>query len=266
MANALLERTLEREAEQDPRRAGWAVPQARTQPDGAGRDARVLDRMTMGGIASATTVLFVVLLATGAVGWWMVEPAPVGEVDFPGWIVPAILVAAGVAVVAMFRPPLARYLAPLYAAIEGLVLGAISHVYENQWDGIVIQAVLLTAIVFATMLFLYSARIVRVTERMRRVVVGATIAIGVFYLVTILLSVLGTTMPLVWDAGPLGIAFSVFVAGLAAFNLMLDFDIAERGVQMGLPRNLEWFVGLGLMVSIVWLYLEILRLLAKLRR
>lgn len=267
MANALLEKTIEREAGPEDRRAGWAAPEPRTRPDATGGDRRPPDdRMTMGGVASATGVLFVILLAGGWFGWTSVDAAPPGEVDFPGWLLPAVLVAFGLAMVAFLRPPVARFTGPLYAVVQGLVLGAISHVYENQWDGIVVQAIGLTTIVFASMLFLYGTRIVRVTDRMRRVIIGATLGIAVFYLVSILLSFFDVGVPLIWDAGPFGIAFSFFVAGLAAFNLMLDFDLVERGVAAGLPRYMEWFCGLALMVSIVWLYLEILRLLSKLRR
>jgi uncharacterized YccA/Bax inhibitor family protein len=267
VSNALLERTIERETTNEADRAGWAAPSTQTAPEAAPPRARqALERMTMGGVASATGVLFVLLLAGGAYGWTLVDAAPEGQVDLPGWLLPAVLVAAVLAVVAMFRPPLARFLGPVYALVEGVVLGAISHVYENQWNGIVIQAIGLTAFVFAAMVFVYSTRIVRVTDKMRRVVVGATLGIAVFYLVSILLSLFSVEMPLIWDAGPFGILFSLFVAGLAAFNLMLDFDLAERGVAAGLPKHMEWFVGLALMVSIVWLYLEILRLLSKLRR
>jgi uncharacterized YccA/Bax inhibitor family protein len=221
--------------------------------------------MTMGGVVSATGVLFVLLLAAGAVGWSLVEPGPEGQVDFPGWLLLPLLAAAGIAIFAFVRPTIARFAAPVYALLEGLVLGAISRVFENEWNGIVVQAVLLTAIVFGSMLFLYGTRIIKVTERMQRVIVGATIGICVFYFVSILLSVFGVGVPLIWDAGPLGIAFSLFVCGIAAFNLMLDFDLVEKGVAARLPKHMEWFCALSLMVSIVWLYLEILRLLSKLR-
>jgi len=274
VANALLEKTLEREVDRDRagNRAGWAAPAVtETEPeaatDAAGRGPVVrTDRMTMGGIASATSVLFVILLGFGAWGWTLVDPAPQGQVNFPGWLLPAVIGAVLLAIAGAFRPAIARFVAPIYAAVQGLVLGAISHVYENEWSGIVVQAVGLTAIVFAAMLFVYATRIVRVTDRMRRVIVGATLGIAVFYGISILLSLFSVEMPLIWDAGPFGILFSLFVAGLAAFNLMLDFDMAERGVRAALPKHMEWFVALGLMVSIVWLYLEILRLLSKLRR
>ncbi len=263
MANAVLAKTLEKEAGGP----GWGAP---TAPGGAGAGAGPIartDTMRLGGVLSATTLLFIILLAFGYWGWNLVDTPPIeGQNDFPGWILLPILAGFGIGLVAMMKPPLARFLGPVYAAVQGVFLGAISHWYENQWDGIVVQAVALTAIVFCSMLFVYSVRILRVTEKMRRVVVGATIAIGVFYLISFLLSFLGVTAPLIWDAGPFGIAFSLFVCGLAAFNLVLDFDLAERGVAAGLPKYMEWFCALGLMISIVWLYLEILRLLSKLRR
>jgi uncharacterized YccA/Bax inhibitor family protein len=164
-----------------------------------------------------------------------------------------------------FKPHLARFTGPLYALLEGLVLGAISRVYEEQWNGIVLQAVVITVLVLGAMAFLYATRIIKVTDRMRRIVIGATLALAAFYLISLLASLVGLTVPLIWDAGPFGILFSVAVCGLAAFNLALDFDLAERGVQEGLPKEMEWFCGFALMVSLVWLYLEVLRLLGKIR-
>ena len=267
MANALLERAIPKD---DPKQAGWAAPaSAPTDTSAGGTQLPPItrtDAMTTGGVTSATAVLFVILLAFGAWGWSLVESAPEGQSTFPGWIIIPALVAFGLAMVAAFKPHLARFLAPLYAAGQGIVLGAISRAYENEFDGIVVQAVLITAIVFATMLFLYATRIIRVTERMRRVIIFATIGYCVFLFVSLLLSLFNVGVPLLWDTGPLGILFSVAICGLAAFNLMLDFDLAERGVAAGLPKYMEWYCGLALMVSIVWLYLEILRLLAKLRQ
>jgi uncharacterized YccA/Bax inhibitor family protein len=269
VANALLEKTLDREAEGRP---GWAAPTTATQgtatrtaPTG-GPPAAVTEPMTFGGVTSASGVLFVLLLVAGAVGWSLVTPGPTGEIDFPGWLFLPLLGAFGLAIWAMFRPTVARFVAPIYALLEGLVLGAISRVFENEWNGIVVQAIALTAIVFASMLFLYSTRIIKVTERMQRVIIGATLGIAVFYGVSLLLSLFNVGVPLIWDAGPFGIIFSLFVCGIAAFNLMLDFDLVERGVAAGLPKYMEWFCALSLMISIVWLYLEILRLLSKLRQ
>jgi uncharacterized YccA/Bax inhibitor family protein len=260
MANALLERGLDRAAGE----SGWAAP-TRTAPP-APPSTAVGAPMTIGGVGSATATLFALLLVGGAFGWVSVDSTPEGvAAKFPGWLLIALLGALGVAIVTVLRPNLARFTGPVYALLEGAVLGAISKVYENQFDGIVVQAVALTAIVFATMLFLYATRVIKVTERFRRIVVGATIALMVFYGVSLLLSIFGVEAPLIWDAGPLGIVFSLLVVGLAAFNLALDFDLAERGAAAGLPKQFEWFCAFALMVSIVWLYLEILRLLSKLR-
>ena len=276
MANAVMERGLKQaEAEQREDAAGWAAPAAATatgavQPETVSDwtpapPARGVRTMTMGGVASATGVLLVVLIAAGVVGWNLVTDTAEGEIRFPGWLLLPLFGAVGVAFLTVFKPELARLTGPVYAVLQGLVLGAISRVYEEQWDGIVLQAVAITVFVLAAMAFLYATRIIKVTDRMRRIVIGATLGLAVFYMVSILFSVFGVTVPLIWDAGPFGILFSIAVCGLAAFNLALDFDLAERGVQAGLPKQMEWFCGFALMVSLVWLYLEVLRLLGKLR-
>jgi len=277
MANAVLERGLKQAEEErrDEGAAGWAAPAATATAealtpdtvsawDGAPPVAGA-GTMTMGGVASATGVLLVLLLAAGVVGWNLVEQPVPGQVEFPGWMLVPLLGAVGVAIVTAFKPPIARFTAPIYALLQGIVLGAISRVFEEEWDGIVLQAVAITAFVLAAMAFLYATRIIKVTDRMRRIVVGATLGLFVFYAVSLLLSIFGVQAPLIWDSGPFGILFSVAVCGLAAFNLALDFDLAERGVRAGLPKHMEWYCGFGLMVSLVWLYLEVLRLLGKLR-
>ena len=160
---------------------------------------------------------------------------------------------------------LARITAPLYAVAEGLVLGAISAAFEAQFEGIVLQAVALTIGVFATMLVLYATGRIRVTARLRTGIIAATGAVCLVYFVSILFSIFGSSVPYIHSSGPIGIGFSLLVVGIAAMNLTLDFDFIERAEQAGAPRHLEWFAALGLVVTLVWLYLEILRLLAKLR-
>ena len=223
------------------------------------------DRMTMGGAMSATGVLFVVLLAFGAVGWAATPTSPVGEVQFPGWLLLPLFGALGVAFLTIFKPHLARFTSFGYAALEGLVLGSISRVYDAQWNGIVVQAVLLTAAVFFGMLLLYSTHIIKVTDRMRRMVIVATFGVFLVYGVSLIASLFGASISFITGASAFSILFSVAIVGLAAFNLMLDFDFIERGANAGLPKQMEWFAAFGLMVTLVWLYLEILRLLAKLR-
>ena len=221
-------------------------------------------RFTVAGAARVSTVLFAVLLVGGVVGWQLVSESSTGEVNFPAWLILPALAAFGVAILTVFKPMLARFTAPGYALLQGLFLGAISHVYEAQWNGIVVQAVLGTVGVFGAMLFLYTQRIIRVTDRTRRMVIAATFGVMVIYLVGAVVSLFGGSVSFINSPSLFGILFSVAVVGIAAFNLLLDFDVIERAEQSAAPRQLEWFAAFGLMVTVVWLYLEILRLLSKL--
>ena len=162
--------------------------------------------------------------------------------------------------------------APIYAAVEGVFLGAISQIVELKYGdrvsgagGIVMQAVSLTGGVLFVMMFVYATRIIRVTEKLQMAIVAATGALALFYIVSMVLSMFGFgTMPVVFTASPMGIGFSLFVVGLAAFNLLLDFDFIEKSAQHEAPKYMEWYGAFGLMVTLIWLYMEILRLLMKL--
>jgi uncharacterized YccA/Bax inhibitor family protein len=222
------------------------------------------EAMTIGGTAARTGLLLLLVMASGTWGWNLVDPST-GATSIPVWWFFVALGAFGLAILTAFRPAIAVISGPIYALTMGVALGAISHLYDAQFEGIVLQAILATAAVFTVMLVLFVTRTIRVTQRMRGIVIGATAGIALFYLVSILLSVFGASIPLVWDNGPIGILFSVVIVGVAAFNLMLDFDMVERGVTAGAPKNLEWFGAFGLMVTIVWMYIEILRLLGKVR-
>jgi uncharacterized YccA/Bax inhibitor family protein len=226
--------------------------------------------MTVNGTISATAVLFVLLLASAAVGWNMVDTStdPVtGEpiVEFPAIAIVGVLIGFGVAILLAFKPHLAKILGPIYAIAQGFAVGAISAAYNAQWDGIVVQAVGATLAVFAVMLVLYRTQVIKVTDRFRRTVIFATLGIMVFYGVSLLISLFGSTPSFLSEPSLLGIGLSVFIAGIAALNLALDFDFIERGTQQGLDKSFEWYAAFGLLVTLVWLYLEILRLLAKLR-
>lgn len=223
------------------------------------------EAMTVGGVATIASVMFVALFAAAGVGWRLVK---VGResVEVPTWIYLSVVVGFVLVLVAHFKPLLSRYIAPVYAIVEGLFVGAISRVYEFQYSGIVLQAVGATLAVFAVTLVLYRTRIVKVTDRFRRVVIAATAGLMLFYLVSFLLHFAGVHISFMRDATPLGIAFSVFAAGLAAFNLFIDFDFIERNAKRGTHREMEWFASLALMVTVVWLYFELLRLFAKLNR
>lgn len=213
------------------------------------------DRMTMGGTLRATGSLFVLLLAGAVFGW-------INADVISGVLLIAILVLFGVVIATVVRPQWARITGPLFAAAEGVLVGAISSIYESFYDGIVFQAILATLAVFAAMLFLYATRIIKVTARLRSTVILATAGIALFYLVSIVLSFFSVQIPFVWESGPLGIGLSVLIVGVAAFNLLLDFDLIERGINEGSPGWMDWFAAFGLMVTVVWLYLELLRLIA----
>jgi uncharacterized YccA/Bax inhibitor family protein len=260
-----------RAAERTPDQAGWAAA------DGAGRrgsatgfpppslaGGRTQETMTVRGAASATLLLTSLLLTASLFGWFA-TPVTGEAATLPGWTLPAALAGFVLALVVSFRATLARFLAPVYAVLEGVFLGAISRAYDTAYDGIVLQAVGATLGVFVVMLFLHTSRVLRVTTRMRRVVVGMTFGVMLFYLASLVASLFGAGLSFLSSPSPLGIGLSLFVAGLAAVNLSLDFDLIERGAAEGFPRHMEWYAGFGLLVTLVWLYLELLRLLAKLR-
>jgi uncharacterized YccA/Bax inhibitor family protein len=239
------------------------------QPPLAGAEAQAWrDRMTLDGVVLRSLILFPILLATGWFGWQSVtvERTELGTVTtMPGWLLPVLFVGFGVAMLTIFKPKLSPYTAPLYAAVEGLVLGAISHLYEARYDGIVLQAIMLTGGVFAIMLGLYSKRIVKVDDRLRRGIIAATGAVMVVYLISMVMRLFGAEIPFIHEASPIGILFSLVVVGIASANLLLDFDLIEKGVANGAPKWMEWYAAFGLLVTLVWLYLELLRLLSKLR-
>ncbi|MCU1351748.1 MAG: rane protein, partial [Acidimicrobiales bacterium] len=231
--------------------------------------------MRLGGVLSASAVLLMILLVAGWFGWSAVKVATalnpatgktvVVSSQVPPWLFLSWIAGLGIAILTIFKPKLARVTGPLYAATMGLLVGAISHLYEVQYKGIVLQAVGLTIGVFVMMLFLFSTRIIRVTDKLRTGIVAATGAVMLVYIVTLVLRMFGADVPMIHQAGPIGILFSLVVVGIAAFNLLLDFDFVEKGVAAGAPRYMEWYGAFGLMVTLIWLYLELLRLLSKLR-
>lgn len=253
---------------------GWAAPESgthtQTQPITDGPVSGWQKAMTLNGTITASAVLLVILLIAGAFGWNAADgPTLANGVEtysFPPLAFLGIVVGFIAVIVAMRKPNLAKILGPVYALAYGFAVGAISKGYETFYDGIVVQAVLATASVFAVMLVLYRTRIIKVTDKFRRTVIIATIGVMVLYMVSFVISLFGTTLPFLDGSNALmSIGFSLFVCGLAAANLALDFDFIERGIKSGLPQNYEWVAGLGLVVTLVWLYLEILRLLSYLR-
>lgn len=244
----------------------WAPPSTQPITDGpvSRWDSGI---MTVRGTASATLMLLVLILASATVTWMSIaEPLPGEAIQFPtGWVIAGVIIGLISVIVASIKPHLAKFAAPVYALAEGVVVGAISRAYSEAYSGIVMQAIGTTAGVFVVMLLLYRSRVITVNDKFRRIIMGAMLGLMAFYLISFVLGIFGGMPSFINDASPMGIGFSVFVAGLAAFNLALDFDTIERGVANKLPAHMEWFCALGVTVTLVWLYLEILRLLAKLR-
>lgn len=260
-------------ASADEARAGWAAPVRPSPvspwtpadaPGGVGPVDTDRDVMTIGGAVSATAVLLTLLCASGVVGWLSVDTQG-DRVELPGWLFLPLLGGIGMAIATVLRPQWARITGPLYAIAMGAVVGAISKLYEVQFDGIVFQAAIGTAGVLGVMLLLYATRVIRVTEKLRMGIVMATGAIFLMYLVNIVLRLFGTELPFLHDTGGVGIVISLVIVGVAAFNLLLDFDLIERAAEARAPKALEWYAAFGLLVTLVWLYLELLRLLAKLQ-
>ena len=220
--------------------------------------------MTLGGTVAKTFVLFAVTIGSTLYTWQQVAASD-------GRALGALLLGGALggfatAMVLVFNPRLAPWLAPLYAVLEGLALGAISAVYDARYHGLPAEAVMLTFAAAIGMLVLYRLGVIRATARFRAVLLTATFGLALYYLVDIVLGFFGTGMPLVRSATPLGIGFSVLACGLASLFFILDFDMVEEGIRGGAPKHLEWYGGFSILMTAVWLYLEIIRLLGKLRR
>ena len=170
-----------------------------------------------------------------------------------------------VALVTVFKPTWSPITAPVYALLEGLLIGGVSALMEAQFHGIVIQAVALTFGTCLAMLMAFKTGLIRATENFKMGVVAATGGIAVFYIITMVIGFFGIRMPLMYGNSWASIGFSLFVVVIAALNLVLDFDFIEQGAARGAPKYMEWYGAFGLMVTLIWLYLEILRLLAQLR-
>jgi len=220
--------------------------------------------MTLNGTVNRTAFLLVLALA-GALYTWNLFFASNGSANLMPYILGGGLGGFVVALVTMFKKTWAPVTAPLYAGLEGLFIGAISAMFELKFPGIVLQAVGLTFGTLAALLIAYRSGLIKATENFKLGVVAATGGIAILYLVNIVMGFFGTSMPFIHDSGWLGIAFSGFVVVIAALNLVLDFDFIENGIEQGAPKYMEWYAAFSLVVTLVWLYLEILRLLSKLQ-
>jgi uncharacterized YccA/Bax inhibitor family protein len=224
--------------------------------------------MTVRGAAVKSALLTAVLVGAGAVSWTLTQGgATSADEGLYRMLFGLGAPIAGflVALVTIFVPRLSPFTAPLYAVLEGLFLGAVSRFFNQQYQGIVIEAAALTAGVLAAMATLYATRWIVVTDKLRTGIIAATFGVCLAYLGAFLLNLFGVNFPYIHDTGMISIGFSLVVVVIASLNLVLDFDLIERGARSGAPKYMEWYAAFGLLVTVVWLYLEILRLLAKLR-
>ena len=220
--------------------------------------------MTIQGTVNKTVLLLVLVLFTSSWTWNQYFSAGDPAVVMP-WVFGGLIGGFVVALVTVFKKQWAILTAPIYSLLEGLALGGISAIFEARFPGIVIQAVGLTFGTLFCLLMAYKSGMIKVTENFKLGVVAATGGIALFYVVSLLLSMFGISVPFIHGSGILGIGFSLFVVGVAALNLVLDFDFIENGAARGVPQYMEWYAAFGLIVTLVWLYIEILRLLSKLR-
>ncbi|MGL4346792.1 MAG: Bax inhibitor-1/YccA family protein [Chitinophagaceae bacterium] len=234
----------------------------------AERSTIVIDNNTM--TAKGTYLkfgfLFLMLMAAAVFTW----NATFSGKDIKTWVYASVFIGFALALVMSFSPKTAQYISPIYAICEGVALGGLSALvqfaFKEMNQMIIVQAVLLTFCVVLVMYAIFIFRIIKVTDRLRTIIVSAIFGIMIFYVIAMILRFFNIEMPLLHDSGPFGIIFSLIVVGVAAFSLLLDFDMIEKGSQMGMPKYMEWYGAFGLMVTIVWLYIEILQLLMKLNR
>ena len=231
---------------------------------GYGGSADVTGSMTLNGTVNKTGILLILAIATAAWTWHLflqsrdyADVAPLMLVGLIGGLI--------FAMVTIFKKEWSPVTAPIYALLEGLVLGGISAALELRYPGIAMQAVSLTFGTLFVLLLAYRSGLIKVTQKFRLGIIAATGGIMVFYLLEMLLGFFGIRFAAINGSGVIGIGFSLFVVAIAALNLVLDFDFIERGVQFGAPKYMEWYGAFGIMVTLVWLYLEILRLLSKIR-
>ena len=231
--------------------------------------------MTVQGAVGKTAILLTILAVTATYTWSMVmgpinalaDGAVIGDAfaAVSPWIWGGAIGGLVVALVTIFKKTWSPFTSPVYAALEGLFLGGISAIFEVQYPGIAFQAVALTFGTLFALLMAYRAGLIRATARFRTGVIAATGGIFLVYVIGFVMSFFGSGIPYIHESGTIGIVFSLFVVTIAALNLVLDFDFIEKGSAVRAPKYMEWYAAFGLLVTLVWLYLEILRLLAKLR-
>ncbi|MBT2765829.1 Bax inhibitor-1/YccA family protein [Paenibacillus sp. ISL-20] len=218
------------------------------------------ETMTIGGTVNKSFMLLALLIGAAVVSWAMF---------FNGYDVFPFMIGGAVGglilvLIISFAPRTAPYLAPIYAVVEGLFLGALSANYESLYYGITLQAALLTMCIFMGMLLAYKTGLIKASTGFKRGIFAATAGIALVYLLSFVLGMFGVAVPYLHDSTPIGIGISIVIIIIAALNFVLDFNFIEEGARQGAPKYMEWYGSFGLLVTLVWLYIEIVRLLAKL--
>jgi len=222
--------------------------------------------MTVKGTATKSLVLILMILA-GAMYTWKIAYEAISPASLQPWMWGGVIGGFIVAMIISFKPIWAQYLAPVYAVLEGLFLGAISAVFSQAFattaPGIVMNATLLTILTAVVMLIIYKTNLIKVDGKFARIMSIAIGAIALYYIVSMVLSLFGVNLTMLHNSGPLSIGISFVIIGVAAFSLLMDFEFIVRASESGAPKYMEWYGAFGLMVTLVWLYLEILKILAK---
>ena len=226
---------------------------------------RTGEMMTVQGTVIKAAILLMLVILGSAWTWNLFLKSGSNPAAVNGWLIGGAIGGLVIALITTFKPTLAPITAPIYAAVEGLFIGGISAILEQAFPGIVIQAATLTFGTLAAMLLLYETKVIQVTDRFKMIVASATGGIFVAYLITWGLSFFNIQVPFIFGNGLAGIGFSLFVIAIAALNFVLDFDLIQKGARQGAPKYMEWYGAFALMVTLIWLYVEFLRLLSKLR-
>tara|TARA_B100001123_G_C15015963_1_gene909511 strand:+ start:140 stop:877 length:738 start_codon:yes stop_codon:yes gene_type:complete len=211
--------------------------------------------MTLEGTVNKTILSLIILFSTAIFSWNNFNGAFIGIGGIGGFIV---------ALITIFKKEWAQITTPIYCGLKGLMLGSLSIIFENQYPGIVSQAIFLTFGILFALLFAYKSKIIKPSENFKLGIFAATGGIFIIYIINMIMSFFGSSIPLINSNSLYGIGFSLFVVIIASLNLVLDFDFIEQGAENGAPKYMEWYGAFGLMVTLIWLYLEILKLLAKL--
>lgn len=225
-------------------------------------DSETTSTATIAGTSIKILLFLTMCIVSGYFGWQAMANAS----GSAGLILAGSAIIAFIAaIVTVFKPNLAMFTGTIYALAQGYVMGAISQVYNVDFNGIVVQAIGLTGAIFFVSLWAFWLGLIKVTQKFRIGVVIATLGVALYYVVAMVLGLFGVTAPLIFDTGTFGIIFSLVIVFIATLNLMLDFDFIKQAEQRKMPKYFEWYGAFALMVTLIWLYLEVLRLLGKTR-